>query len=78
MEASYCGVGGLKLFKAGLHEQLLLFRAVPPNWERSRQSAASWSYLEVYLILVIKFHPWGDLKRTGKGMCYVLRGSTPC
>lgn len=26
--------------------------------------------------MVIKFHPWGDLKRTGKGMCYVLRGST--
>lgn len=24
--------------------------------------------------MVIKFHPWGDLKRTGKGMCCVLHG----
>lgn len=42
----------------------------------SRQNAESWSYLEVYLILAIKFHPWGDLKRTGKGMCCVLRRPT--
>lgn len=50
-------------------------------WERERlptspgeqqQAADHQSYLEVYLIPVIKFHLGGDLKRTGKGMCCVL------